>query len=137
MDSGDGRHSSKQPTVSSSAMLRTVYLVVGTLMVVLGGIGLLLPIVPTTPFLLVAAACYARGSKRFYYWLLRQPYFGKYIRAWREEGRIPRRGKITAIFMIALTVGISIAVFIPFPAVKILAAGIAIAVMVYISRCPD
>ena len=58
---------------------------------------LLLPIMPTTPFLLLAAFCYARGSERFYIWLLTNRWFGEYIRAWRNRNRCwrhPTRSQI-------------------------------------------
>jgi uncharacterized membrane protein YbaN (DUF454 family) len=77
-------------------------LTVGTVCVIIGGVALLVPILPTTPFLLVAAACYAKSSRRFYDWLLNSRLFGKLIRNYREKGGMTRRQK-----------AISFAIFLP------------------------
>ena len=66
----------------------------GTFFVGLGIIGIFLPLLPTTPFLLLAAACYARSSKRFYNWLLNNKWFGNYIKNYRERKGIPLQIKI-------------------------------------------
>ena len=117
-----------------SVVVRTVLVACGTVAVVLGFIGIFLPVMPTTPFLLVAAACYARSSERFYRWLLTNRWFGKYIVAWRLEHRIPLHAKIAAVTMIVTSVGASIVWFIPITAVKILLAAVAIWVIIYICR---
>jgi len=72
-------------------------IIAGTSFLVLGIIGIFLPLLPTTPFLLLAAACYARSSKRFYNWLLNNKWFGNYIKNYREEKGIPLRIKILTI----------------------------------------
>ena len=61
-------------------MLNKLLIVVGTLSLVLGIVGVFVPLLPTTPFLLLAAACYARGSERLYRWLVGHRYLGQYIR---------------------------------------------------------
>lgn len=76
---------------------RWVLIIAGTSFLVLGIIGIFLPLLPTTPFLLLAAACYARSSKRFYNWLLNNKWFGNYIKNYREEKGIPLRIKILTI----------------------------------------
>ena len=62
----------------------------------LGIIGAFLPVMPTVPFLIVAAACFARSSRRLEAWLLAQPHFGPLLRNWRERGAIPRKAKVLA-----------------------------------------
>lgn len=72
-------------------------LVVGTICVVVGAAALIVPVLPTTPFLLVAAACYAKSSRRFYDWLIHHRIFGSFIRNYREKGGITRRQKAVAL----------------------------------------
>jgi uncharacterized membrane protein YbaN (DUF454 family) len=79
-----------------SSMRRTAFLALGYLMVVLGFLGIFLPVLPTTPFLILAAGCFARSSPRLERWLLDHPRFGPLLRDWRERGAIPRRAKTLA-----------------------------------------
>jgi uncharacterized membrane protein YbaN (DUF454 family) len=68
-------------------------------------------VLPTTPFLLLAAACYIRGSERFYNWLINHKWFGKYIRNWREKKGIPVKIKIIAIAYLWIAILIAIIFF--------------------------
>lgn len=78
----------------------------GALALLLGIIGIALPLLPTTPFLILAAFCFSRGSQRLHDWLLSHPRFGPPIRDWREHGAISRKGKALAVVaMIAAFVG--------------------------------
>ncbi len=77
--------------------LRALYLGLGLFFVVLGFIGALLPVLPTTPFLILAAACFARSSERLETWLLSHPRFGLTLREWRSRGAIPWRGKLLSL----------------------------------------
>ena len=77
--------------------MRSVYLVLGFLFVALGFIGAFLPVLPTTPFLILATTCFARSSPRLENWLLSHPRFGPTLRAWRERGAIPLRAKWLAL----------------------------------------
>lgn len=81
---------------------RTFWLVLGLLFVALGFIGALLPLMPTTIFLILAAGCFARSSPRLEAWLLAHPRFGPTLRAWREDGAIGPRAKLMACSGIAL-----------------------------------
>lgn len=92
--------------------LRLVLVSAGLVCVGLGAIGVVTPVLPTTPFLLVAAACFARASPRFYQRLLANPTFGPLIRDWREQRAIPRRAKRTAIALIVVTIGSSALFFV-------------------------
>jgi hypothetical protein len=76
-----------------SLLVRVVLWVCGSIALLLGIIGVFLPGLPTTPFVLVAAACYARASEPFYRWLLRNPTFGPLIIEWRRHHSIPFRIK--------------------------------------------
>lgn len=81
--------------------IRLGWLALGFLFVALGVIGALLPLMPTTIFLILAAGCFARSSPRLEAWLLDHPRVGPTLRAWRRDGAIPRRGKLLACTGIA------------------------------------
>ncbi|MEH2502324.1 uncharacterized membrane protein YbaN (DUF454 family) [Bradyrhizobium sp. AZCC 1578] len=76
--------------------MRIIYFSLGWVMVALGVIGLVMPLMPGTVFLIVAVACFARSSPRFEAWLLDHPTFGKPLRDWRAAGAIPRSAKAMA-----------------------------------------
>ncbi|MDO8262889.1 MAG: YbaN family protein [Gallionella sp.] len=92
--------------------VQVVFAALGTLFLLLGIAGMFLPILPTTPFLLLATACYARSSRRFYNWLLNHPAFGPLIVEWRTYRSIPWRVKLVAVATMILTFGSSILFFI-------------------------
>jgi uncharacterized membrane protein YbaN (DUF454 family) len=75
--------------------------------VALGVLGIFLPLLPTTPFLLLGAACYARSSERWYGWLVGNRWFGPYIRHYREGRGISRRRAAVALALLWLTIGYS------------------------------
>ncbi len=77
----------------------------GTACVGLGFIGMFLPVLPTTPFLLLAAACYARSSQRFYRWLMTNRWFGTILLNYREGRGLPLKQKITTLLLLWLTMG--------------------------------
>ncbi len=79
----------------------------GVFFVSLGAIGIVLPLVPTTPFLLLAAGCFARGSPRAYRWLMENRYFGAYLKNYREGRGISRKGKIVSLTFLYLVLGTS------------------------------
>ena len=87
--------------------VRTLLILSGTLCVILGVLGIFLPLLPTTPFLLLAAACYARSSDRFYHWLMNNRWFGRYISNYRNGRGIPLRQKVLTIALLWLTIGSS------------------------------
>ena len=73
--------------------MKTLYIVLGSISLALGILGIFLPLLPTTPFLLLTAALYFKGSPRLYNWLLNHRHFGPYIRNFRENKAIPLRAK--------------------------------------------
>ncbi|MFH0931814.1 MAG: YbaN family protein, partial [Candidatus Zixiibacteriota bacterium] len=81
----------------SSIAIRGALIITGTFFVGLGVLGIFLPLLPTTPFLLLAAACYARSSKRFYNWLLNNRWFGSYIKDYKEGKGVPSKVKAISI----------------------------------------
>lgn len=120
-----------------SRWLRALFLVAGSLCVALGVLGLFLPVLPTTPFLLLAAACYARGSHRFYRWLLADRRFGPLIREWQTHRAIPYRTKLYAIALMSLTLGASIVFFVRPPWLKLLLAVFGLGLAVWMYRLPS
>lgn len=84
-------------------MKRTLLLIAGSLALGLGVIGLVLPLLPTTPFVLLAAACFARANPAWEQWLLDHPRFGPNLRRWRERGAIARPAKRLALGLLLLS----------------------------------
>jgi len=90
---------SDQTEIISNRFFRYLLIISGTIFLGFGIIGIFLPILPTTPFLLLAAACYARSSKRFYNWLMNNRWFGNYIKNYRDGRGVPLKFKIFTIFL--------------------------------------
>ena len=82
--------------------------IIGWLAVALGTLGVFLPLLPTTPFILLAAWCFARSSPRFHQWLLYRSWFGGYLCYWQQYRAMPRGAKPRAIAMIVVTFAISL-----------------------------
>lgn len=80
----------------------------GWLAIILACLGVVLPVLPTTPFLLLAAWCFSRSSPRFHHWLLYRSWFGSYIRHWQTYKGLPKGAKPKAIIVILVTFTISI-----------------------------
>lgn len=118
-----------------SPIWRAVLLVVGTASLVLGVIGIFLPILPTTPFLLVTAACYARASTRLYAWLLGQRSLGPIITEWRRSRSFPPGVKTRALVAVVITFGLSI-VLIDSLAVRIVLVAVAVILLTFLYRIP-
>lgn len=92
-----GSEPDEGPTGARAAAVRFGYLIAGFVLLGLGVIGAFLPLMPTTIFVILAAACFARSNRRIEAWLLAHKRFGPGIVAWRTERAIPRRGKIMAL----------------------------------------
>lgn len=95
-------------------MRRLLYLALGLLAVALGGLGILLPLLPTVPFMLLAAFFFAKSSPRLEAWLLEHPGFGPHIRDWRDRRAVSRAGKRGAIFAFAGSAIVGL-IFLPLP----------------------
>ncbi len=88
--------------------LRIALIVIGAISLVLGIIGLFLPVMPTTPFILLAAACWSRSLPRLHRWLLAQPKVGPMIEHWERNRTVPRRVKLVATAFVLPSIGTSI-----------------------------
>ena len=92
----------------SDRLKRQLLIVAGTVCVAVGVVGIFIPVLPTTPFLLLAAACYLRSSPRFHSWLMNNRLFGTYIRNYTEGRGIPLKVKLFTIALLWVTIGVSI-----------------------------
>jgi len=124
-------------------LVRTLWLVAGTVCVVLGAVGIVLPILPTTPFLLAAAACYYKSSPRMHKWLLNNKWFGEYIRNYTEGKGLTMKTKVTALTVLWATIGFSTVFMLDriLPAtlvlpMQVIMVAVAIAVSTHILRLP-
>lgn len=100
-------------------MRRSIYIAVGFLSFGLGAAGAVLPLLPTTPFLLLSAYCFSRSSKRFHNWLIQTKLYNFYVADWIETRSIPRKKKYSILFSIYILMGISI-YFVPFVVAKVI-----------------
>jgi hypothetical protein len=113
-------------------MVRGILIAVGTLSLGLGVVGIFLPLLPTTPFLLLTAACYARSSEKFYSLLMNNRWFGAYIKNYRERRGIALKIKVLSLSLLWVTI-LSSAIFaVSHPLVRVLLILIAAAVTVHI-----
>ena len=92
---------------------RLTWLVVGLVALVLGAIGIALPLLPTTPFILLAAFAFAQSSEKLHQWLLDHNVFGPLIENWRRHGAISRRAKVVSVVSMVAVLGISVAMAAP------------------------
>ncbi|MDH4554874.1 DUF454 domain-containing protein [Pseudomonas sp. BN417] len=113
--------------------LRMVLLVIGWLSVALGVIGIFVPVLPTTPFLLLAAACFVRSSRRFYLWLVEHPRLGPWIRDYLEGQGIPLKGKVYALVLMWASISLS-CYLVPLPWARGFMLTSAVLVSIYILR---
>lgn len=116
-------------------MKRILLIIAGWLCVGLATLGIILPVLPTTPFLLLAAWCFSRSSKRFHYWLLYRSWFGPYLRYWQTYRAMPKGAKPKAILVILITFAISLWL-VPMLWVRILLLVILVCLLIFMWRLP-
>ena len=114
--------------------MKIVLNLIGCLAVALGVLGIFLPLLPTTPFLLLASACFARGSTRLHNWLQTNRVFGKYLRDYENGKGIPLRGKIWILIFMWTSMSYSIWRLHDRLALQILVALIGTGVTIYLTR---
>ncbi len=122
--------------LAKSTWLQKLLVVLGTLFLGLGLLGVILPILPTTPFLLLTAACYAHGSEKFYLALMENRFLGPYIRDWREGNGIPLRTKVWVILLLVVVLTVSIVFVVDFVPAQILMGSIGVGVSTFIWTRP-
>jgi uncharacterized membrane protein YbaN (DUF454 family) len=113
-------------------MQRRLLATAGTVSMGLGIAGIFFPILPTTPFLLLAAYCYMRSSSRLYRWLLKNRFFGSYVRNYIEGRGMPLHLKIITIALLWLTIGLTAAFAVDYIVIRIVLIIVAVAVTIHI-----
>lgn len=117
-------------------LLRSLVFTCGWLSVVLGVAGIFLPVLPTTPFLLLAAACFIRTSPRFYRWLIEHPHLGKYVIYYLDGKGMPKKAKVYTLILMWSTMLLTAFVLTDRAMLKILLPLIGCGVSIYILRLP-
>lgn len=136
-DVAGARVTFRGPCEHGSAVVRAVFLGAGLVALGLGIAGIFLPVLPTTPFILLAAACFARSHRRFHEWLLAHRLFGPMIDEWQRYHSIPYRAKIIAIATMAATLGTSVVLFVKPLWLKGLLVALGVVLAVWLYRIPS
>lgn len=126
---------SHETNLDKNTLRRYLWLILGLICVGLAFIGALLPIMPTTIFLILATFFFARSSPRFYNWIMNHKIFGSLIRDWRNGQGIPLNAKVLAVSIIVLTIGFSIIVT-PLAVVKVILILIGSCLCIYLITRP-
>lgn len=113
-------------------MKEKLLLVCGFLLIILAIIGIILPLLPTTPFLILAAACFYKSSPQMHHWIIHHPIFGEPIRKFQENRIITVKTKILSLSMLWIFILYSALFVVSFVAIKILLIFIAFLVSLYI-----
>lgn len=117
-------------------MSRTGYLILGWISLSLGVIGVFLPLMPTTVFMLIAAWAFSHSSERWHNWLLTHRRFGPLIHAWQQHHAMPRRAKRYALLTLAASYAFTASVFGPLSLAAIIGGVCVAAVALYIAHIP-
>ncbi|MEM2129687.1 MAG: YbaN family protein [Candidatus Bathyarchaeia archaeon] len=121
---------------SVNPIKKALLIFVGSISLGLACIGIFLPVLPTTPFLLLSAACYCKSSQRLHKWLLNHKLFGKYIKNYMEGKGISLRTKLFAIALMWASICFAAFVAVPVLIIQVILFIIAIAVTVHILKLP-
>jgi len=119
-----------------SDLLRWILICCGWFSIAAGAVGLFLPLVPTVPFLLLAAACFARSSVRFHTWLIEHNHLGPLVRDFLNGGGIPLKAKQMAIGMVWVSFPASAFLFVPVTWLKIVLLAVATGITLYLLALP-
>jgi uncharacterized membrane protein YbaN (DUF454 family) len=120
-----------------SPVVRALFFVAGVVALGFGVAGIFLPVLPTTPLILLAAACFARSYRPFHEWLIAHRLFGPILRGWHEHRSIPYRTKLFAIGMMAGTLTVSIVFFVDPPWLKAALAVFGVGLGAWMYRLPS
>jgi uncharacterized membrane protein YbaN (DUF454 family) len=121
---------------SSFSIKKSIFLIIGSLALAAGFVGIFLPVLPTTPFVLLAAWCFFRSSPRLYEWIISNERFGDTIKNYNQGKGITKTTKIKAIVMMWLTISASVYFTITSLSLIAFLYGVAIVVTIYLIRLP-
>ena len=127
---------SHEVQLSRSPMARRLYWLAGTVFTGLGIAGIVLPLVPGMPFLILATWCYARASVRFYNWLLNNRLVGPWLHTWRTHRKMPREVKPQAMIAVCLAFGATATFVIHDPMLRLGWIGLGLVVLIILARIP-
>ena len=133
-EGGASNSPSAERAIPRSWLKRLLWNIAGTVFLGLGLIGIALPVMPTTPFLLLAAACYLNGSARMYEWMTRNKLFGRYLRDYMEGRGIPLKAKIASIGFLWLAISASILLVIDDLIIRAILLAVGVSVTIHILR---
>ena len=119
-----------------SPSIRMTLMAAGWISLALGALGVILPLLPTTPFVLLAAYCFSKSSPRLHHWLLHQPHLGPMIQNWEQYGSISKRAKITATVAMVVLFSFSLLILSGSLLLSILLIGIGSGVLCFIWTRP-
>ena len=118
------------------SFMRALFFTAGTIFLLIGVIGVFIPVLPTTPFLLLSAACYLRSSTGMYKWLFDNRFFGEYLRNYKEGKGVSLKAKLFTLTLLWLTISYSAFFVVDFLVVQVLLIIVAIAVSVHLILLP-
>lgn len=127
----------RKPKIAKSPVVRALLAGASFICLGLAALGVVLPLLPTTPFVILAAYLYSKSSERWYYWLLNHRLFGPSLRRWQRTGAITTKAKYTALVMIAITFGFSLGFVVEKLFVKVVLVLVAVGVGAFIYRLPE
>jgi len=122
----------KDERKTTSNLSRWVLIIIGSFFTGLGILGIFLPLLPTIPFLLLAAACYIRSSERFYNWLMNNKWLGNYIKNYSEGKGVSLKSKVLSISLLWITIGYSVVFVVNIFPIRVILILIAIGVTMHL-----
>ena len=117
-----------------SQAARVVWISVGAIALVLGTVGIFLPLLPTTPFLILAAFAFANSSSRLHTWLVEHDIFGPLISNWRRYGAISRPAKVAALLSMLVVIGFSVVLQVPASLIVVQVLVLSVVALFVVSR---
>lgn len=134
---GDSKDRLSREESRASRLKKGLFVVAGTVSLGLGFAGIVLPVLPTTPFLLLSAACYYKGSERLHRWMLNNRLFGDYLRNYKEGKGIPPKTKIFTLILLWSVISFSALFMLSNVIIQIILFAIAIGVSIHVITLPD